>query len=187
MAELIRRAGISERTFYRWKNQYVGHGLRIKVYEQLLSHCGQIDPPDFSDKEDEVKSVQAQLDELQKKVARKEIPPIEFEYDKAVLKPESEAALQLVADLMLSHPDLKLMVFGHTCDLGSDKYNLWLSQKRAEAVKSHLIMLGVFGEFIRAKGYGESRPLVPNDGEENRAKNRRVEFFVTTRWWTSVY
>lgn len=142
---------------------------------------------DITDQEGEVAEVQAQLDEIARKVARKEIPPIEFEFNKAVLKEESKAALEFVADLMLRHGNLKLMVFGHTCDLGSDKYNAWLSQKRSEAVKAYLVSLGVMGEFVRAKGFGESRPIVPNDSDENRAKNRRVEFFVTTRWWESVY
>lgn len=135
----------------------------------------------------EVKEAAQELRELERRIQRKDIPPIEFKFNKAVLKPEAKAALEFIADVMLRHTDLKLMIFGHTCDIGSDKYNLWLSQKRAEAVKTYLVELGVLGEFIRAKGQGESKPLEENDSEENRAKNRRVEFVVTKRWWDSVF
>lgn len=135
----------------------------------------------------ETKEAAQQLRELERRIKRKDIPPIEFELNKAVLKPEARAALEFIADVMNGHPDLKLMVFGHTCDIGSEQYNLWLSQKRAEAVKSYLVELGVYGEFIRAKGFGESKPMVENDSEENRAQNRRVEFVVTKRWWDSVF
>ncbi|MBI5598069.1 MAG: OmpA family protein [Elusimicrobia bacterium] len=135
----------------------------------------------------ETKEAAQELRELERRIKRKDIPPIEFELNKAVLKPEARAALEFVADVMLKHPDLKLMVFGHTCDIGSDQYNLWLSQKRAEAVKSYLVELGVFGEFIRAKGFGEKKPLVENDSDDGRSQNRRVEFVVTKRWWDSVF
>lgn len=135
----------------------------------------------------EVKEAAQELRELERRIKRKDIPPITFELNKAVLKPEGKAAIEFVADVMLRHPDLKLMVFGHTCDLGSDEYNLWLSQKRAEAVKDYLVELGVMGEFVRAKGFGEAKPVEPNDSEEERSLNRRVEFVVVKRWWDSIY
>ncbi|TBR17907.1 OmpA family protein, partial [bacterium] len=84
------------------------------------------------DDSEDVKQAAQEMRELERRIKRKDIPPISFELNKAVLKPEAKAALEFVADVMLKHPDLKLMVFGHTCDLGSDEYNLWLSQKRAE-------------------------------------------------------
>lgn len=135
----------------------------------------------------EVKEAAEELRELERRIKRKDIPPVAFELNKAVLKPEAKAALEFIADVMLKHPDLKLMVFGHTCDLGSDQYNLWLSQKRAEAVKDYLVELGVMGEFVRAKGFGEAKPLEPNDSEEARSLNRRVEFVIVKRWWDSIY
>jgi outer membrane protein OmpA-like peptidoglycan-associated protein len=135
----------------------------------------------------EVKEAAQEMRELERRIKRKDIPPITFELNKAELKPEAKAALEFVADVMLKHPDLKLMVFGHTCDLGSDAYNLWLSQKRAEAVKDYLVELGVMGEFVRAKGFGEAKPLEPNDSEEARSNNRRVEFVIVKRWWDSIY
>jgi len=134
-----------------------------------------------------LEAAQEKLRELERKIKSKEIPPIEFEFNKAVLREHSKPTLDLLADLLFAHPDLKLMVFGHTCDVGSETYNQWLSQKRAQAVKDYLVELGVMGEFIKAKGFGESKPVVPNDSEENREKNRRVEFFLTRRWWNSVF
>lgn len=135
----------------------------------------------------EVKEAAQELRELERRIKRKDIPPISFELNKAVLKPEAKDALDFVADVMLKHPDLKLMVFGHTCDLGSEEYNLWLSQKRAEAVKDYLVEIGVMGEFVRAKGFGEAKPIEPNESEETRSLNRRVEFVVVKRWWDSIY
>jgi len=62
--------------------------------------------------------------------------------------------------------------------VGNDRANLELSKRRVESVKSKLISLGIKGDRLEAVGYGESRPIVPNDSEENREKNRRVEFHI---------
>jgi OOP family OmpA-OmpF porin len=135
----------------------------------------------------EISLVQEEIDSLMERVRRKEIPPIEFELDSAELKPTSRPTLRLVAELLESHKHVKLMVFGHTCNLGSREYNRDLSKRRAEAVKDALIELGVLGEFVKANGMGMDKPVASNDTEEGRAKNRRVEFVVTNRWWESVY
>ncbi|MFC1679643.1 OmpA family protein [Elusimicrobiota bacterium] len=147
-------------------------------------------PLDVLDDEEEDEGLEQARDELralERKIARKEIPPIKFEFNSAVLKPQSRIALEMVADLMFRAPHLKLMVFGHTCDIGSEQYNLWLSQKRAQAVKDYLVEVGVLGEYVKAKGFGESKPLVPNESEEERENNRRVEFALTKRWWHSIF
>ena len=135
----------------------------------------------------DLKNAKKKLRQLERRIKRKDIPPIEFEFNKAVLRPYSKETLEMVADLLFEYPQFKLMVFGHTCDIGSDTYNEWLSQKRAESVKRYLIELGVMGEFVKAKGFGERKPLVPNDSEENRETNRRVEFRITKRWWNSIF
>ena len=139
------------------------------------------------EEENELKNARSKLLDLERRIKKKDIPPIEFEFNKAVLRPHSKETLDMVADLLFKYPQFKLMVFGHTCDIGSNRYNKWLSQKRAEAVKGYLTEGGVMGEFIKAKGFGESKPLVPNDSEENREINRRVEFRITKRWWSSVF
>jgi outer membrane protein OmpA-like peptidoglycan-associated protein len=141
----------------------------------------------FDTEELELADGERQLKEIEKQVRKGIIAPVQFEFDKAVLHDESQPVLRMIADLLISHTHLKLMVFGHTCDLGSVEYNQRLSQQRAEAVKTALVKLGILGEFIKAKGFGKSRPLVPNDSEDNRVINRRVEFVLTTRWWSSLY
>jgi len=127
----------------------------------------------------EVKEAAQELRELERRIKRKDIPPISFELNKAVLKPEAKAALDFVADVMFKHPDLKLMVFGHTCDLGSDEYNLWLSQKRAEAVKDYLVSLGVGADRILTVSKGKEQPFCQDMNEACYQQNRRGHFIIT--------
>ncbi len=101
-----------------------------------------------------------------------------FDFDKADLKPESTLELQKVVRFMKENPRVKIEIAGHTDDVGSEAYNLRLSQRRAEVVRDYLIRHGIAPERIVAKGYGESQPLVPNTSEENRALNRRTELRI---------
>lgn len=106
---------------------------------------------------------------------------IEFDYDKATIRPESSPRVREVADAMRSYPALTLEIRGHTDDRGSDDYNRKLSQDRAQAVADALVAMGIDRTRLTVKGFGESSPLVPNDSEENRKKNRRTEFVITSR------
>ena len=72
----------------------------------------------------------------------------------------------------------KIAIEGHTDDRGKKLLNERLSQGRAEAVIAHLVRHGVERERLSAKGFGPSKPLAPNDTDEGRAKNRRVEFII---------
>ncbi len=104
--------------------------------------------------------------------------PIEFDYDRATIRPESLPLLERIAEAMKTHPQLRIEVRGHTDDRGSEDYNLRLSQRRADAVVEALVQMGVERSRLRAVGFGESRPLVENTSEENRARNRRTEFVI---------
>lgn len=104
--------------------------------------------------------------------------PIEFDFDRATIRPESYPLLERIADAMKTHPSLQIEIRGHTDDRGSDEYNLRLSQRRAEAVVEALVHMGVERSRLRAVGFGKSRPLVDNTTEENRARNRRTEFVI---------
>jgi OmpA-OmpF porin, OOP family len=104
-----------------------------------------------------------------------------FEFDKADLLPGSDKELDKLVDLMTDFPFLQVEIEGHTDDQGSDAYNMKLSTARAEAVVNHLVRRKVDRSRLSWKGYGESKPLVPNDSEANRAINRRVEFHVLER------
>ena len=81
-------------------------------------------------------------------------------------------------ELLQKNPTLKIEIAGHTDNKGDKKYNQVLSQKRAESVVAYLVQKGIATIRLSAKGYGDSMPLVPNDTEENKAKNRRTELKV---------
>ena len=86
--------------------------------------------------------------------------------------------LQRLIDLMKSHKKMEVEIAGHTDNVGSDKVNNALSLERANAVRDYLINNGVEGVRLIAKGYGKSKPLVANDTDEGRQKNRRVDFTI---------
>lgn len=106
---------------------------------------------------------------------------IGFEFAKATLTPESKTELDELADMLIDYPLMRIEVEGHTDDVGSDASNLTLSEDRAKAVVDFLRNRKVEKERITWKGYGETRPLVPNNSEEHRTLNRRVEFRVTDK------
>lgn len=99
-----------------------------------------------------------------------------FETGKAELKAESMAEIQKVANYMLKNKSVRFEVQGHTDNQGSDKVNDPLSQKRAEAIVSALVKLGVDEFNLKATGKGSHEPVADNKTEAGRAKNRRVEF-----------
>jgi OOP family OmpA-OmpF porin len=101
-----------------------------------------------------------------------------FDFDKSTLRPESFPELDKVKELMEQNPNLYIEIGGHTDDKGSDAYNEQLSQGRAEAVRAYLLEQWIEPERVSAKGYGKSKPEVPNDSDENRQINRRVEFTI---------
>jgi outer membrane protein OmpA-like peptidoglycan-associated protein len=101
---------------------------------------------------------------------------ITFETNSAAITTGSETALNQSLKTLNDHPEIIVEISGHTDDVGSDAYNKTLSQKRADSVRQWLINNGIDGSRLRAVGYGEERPIVPNDSPDNRQKNRRIEF-----------
>lgn len=100
---------------------------------------------------------------------------VNFNYDKATLRQEDLAIIDQNAEELKTWGDVNVEIAGHTDSRGSDKYNLHLSQHRAEAVRTYLIKKGISADRLTAKGYGESQPIADNDTDEGRFKNRRVE------------
>jgi OOP family OmpA-OmpF porin len=100
---------------------------------------------------------------------------VEFDNDKATLRQESFAILDKTAASMQHWADAKIEVGGHTDSVGTDDYNMALSQRRAETVRDYLISKGIAADRLTAKGYGETKPVADNATEEGRFKNRRVE------------
>ncbi len=84
--------------------------------------------------------------------------------------------LSVAAAILSRDLSLGMAAEGHTDSIGPDDYNQRLSERRAQAAYDFLVAAGIAPERLRAVGFGESRPAVPNDTEENRAINRRVEF-----------
>ncbi len=101
-----------------------------------------------------------------------------FEFAKWDLQPESHQELDRLVRFLETNPDIRIQLGAHTDDIGSDSYNMDLSFKRAQAVVDYLISRKVDKNRLVAKGYGKARPEVPNDSDENRARNRRVEFRI---------
>jgi len=84
-----------------------------------------------------------------------------------------------VAAALAAQPALNVEIQGHTDSIGSAAYNLNLSQRRADSVRSYLVDKGVSAAALTAKGYGKTQPIASNDTAEGRAQNRRVAFAVT--------
>ena len=101
---------------------------------------------------------------------------ITFDVAKSTIKPESFGTLNTIVTMLKEDAGLKFEVGGHTDSDGDDASNLKLSQLRADAVRDKLIGMGIDGNRLTAKGFGEAKPLVPNTSPENKANNRRVEF-----------
>lgn len=100
-----------------------------------------------------------------------------FDYDKSVIRPKYYPDLDEVARILRDNPYLSIEIQGHTCNIGSQKYNLPLSERRANSVRQYLINKGIAPERLPWRGYGKERPAASNDTEEGREQNRRVELF----------
>lgn len=105
---------------------------------------------------------------------------INFDVDKATLRPESMGTLNQIKAVMTSDPTLKFEIDGHTDNSGSAAHNLTLSQQRADAVKAQLVSMGISADRLTTKGYGDTKPMTSNDTPEGKANNRRVEFVRTS-------
>jgi peptidoglycan-associated lipoprotein len=99
-----------------------------------------------------------------------------FEYDSAQLTDESKEVLRQNAQWLREHAQIEVQVQGHCDERGTVEYNFNLGQRRAEAVKSFLVNLGVTADRIHTISYGEERPAVEGHNEEAWRLNRRVEF-----------
>jgi outer membrane protein OmpA-like peptidoglycan-associated protein len=126
---------------------------------------------------------QTQLTRIELTNQRIELKPgtsILFEPSSDRILPESEPVLAEVAAVMKINPEMILRIEGHTDKAGTSEANLELSKRRAAAVRSALISLGVDSKRVTSVGCGSDYPLSDNKTEEGRANNRRVEFVILT-------
>ena len=101
---------------------------------------------------------------------------VEFDTNKAIVKPNYNSDINQLAIVMKKYTDLKITIEGHTDNVGGAKYNETLSRRRADAVKKILVdKHGIEASRLTAKGYGLTKPVATNDTKEGRQKNRRVE------------
>lgn len=132
----------------------------------------------FSEKtEADGKTIDILLDPIKKDV-KTVLNNIFFDSGKAELRPESFIELDKLQLLLTQNPSLQVEISGHTDDVGKDAENQALSEKRALSVADYLIKKGVNTQNIKVKGYGKTKPLVPNTSEENRQINRRIEMSI---------
>lgn len=102
-----------------------------------------------------------------------------FDFGKSDVKKESYPELDKIVRLMSENTGIKIEIDAHTDNVGSDDFNLKLSQARAESVLNYLVSNGIYLNRLTAKGYGSTKPLADNNTEQGRQKNRRVEFKIS--------
>lgn len=107
------------------------------------------------------------------------ISDVLFDFNKYTLKPGAREKLAKVSGILLAYPGLKVQLEGHTDSIGSDDYNMKLSQERAGAVSDYLVSQGVPAPTLSALGLGKGNPVASNDTESGRQQNRRVEMVVS--------
>lgn len=100
---------------------------------------------------------------------------VTFDTAKATIRPESFSQLDIVVEFMKYKKRARIEIAGHTDNVGNRKANHTLSEKRAQSCRDYIVSKGIDRDRIDAVGFGDERPLVPNDSDEGRQKNRRIE------------
>ena len=101
-----------------------------------------------------------------------------FDFDSDVVRSDARTNLRNLAASLDKYPGSELLIVGHTDSVGTDAYNLALSERRAEAAAAYLVAQGVDRARLSSRGLGESEPVAPNDSDAGRGKNRRVEVAI---------
>lgn len=157
-----------------WQGDALGGRLQvIKIQEAPVESIRQVNAAAAAAAAASRRSTMEQRLQDKQKV---DVYGIYFDFNSATLRPESDAVLNQIAGVMRTHSDWRLQIAGHTDNIGGDAFNMTLSQRRAEAVKSALVSrYGIGADRLATTGYGASHPVASNDTLEGRARNRRVE------------
>jgi len=102
-----------------------------------------------------------------------------FDSGKFTLRPGAREKLAKISGIVLAYPSLQLAVEGYTDNVGSNEYNINLSENRANSVRDYLVQQGINSSSIAARGFGEGQPVATNDTAAGRQQNRRVELIVS--------
>jgi outer membrane protein OmpA-like peptidoglycan-associated protein len=101
-----------------------------------------------------------------------------FDFDKSTIKPQAPEILDRLVGFMNENPSSKVSLSGHTDSIGTEAYNLKLSDRRWMSVRDYVVKKGVESDRVSGQGFGESKPIADNETAAGRAKNRRVEIKV---------
>jgi OOP family OmpA-OmpF porin len=144
------------------------------------------DPVDYERLENIIKK-HIPREVIKEVVVEKEVPSnndmllmgVNYDFNSSKLKPESYPILFHAAKVMQQNPDMTVEIQGYTDNIGSEKANKNVSQKRADSVKNYLVARGISTDRITTVGYGEENPIGDNKDADGRAMNRRIEFKVS--------
>lgn len=103
-----------------------------------------------------------------------------FPLNSSYLTDQAKDEIDKLVNLLADYPNASLIVDGHTDATGTEEYNQWLSEKRAESVKKYLADHGIQASRITTNGYGQAKPVAANNTKEGRQQNRRVEVTIAT-------
>ncbi|MGI9541740.1 MAG: OmpA family protein, partial [Cyclobacteriaceae bacterium] len=154
-----------------------GDGLS-NALDACPEESGPIDNNGCPEVKDADGNVLINLTEEEESVLKEAFENLEFASSKDILTVSSLIKLEGLAELLIQKINYRLLIQGHTDNLGGAANNLKLSQDRAEAVKRYLVSKGVAAVRITTEGYGEARPIASNVSADGRQKNRRVELKV---------
>jgi len=153
------------------------YGISVKK-DGYLFYSDNVSIPDTASYKEIVKTVPLEKIKVGNKIVLKNIF---YDFDKSSLRRESVSELEQLLKLMRDNTTVKIELSSHTDNMGTEEYNLKLSQARAQSVIDYLINKGIGKERLTAKGYGESKPISGNDTEEGRQMNRRTEFEILSK------
>ena len=136
-----------------------------------------------SDAQQQAADLKQQLADLQARPTERgllvTLGDVLFEFNRADIKPAAMSSLTKLALFLQKSPARRVLIEGHTDNIGSAAYNETLSRRRADAVKTELMRLGVAEQRFSTQGYGPSFPITDNSSDTNRALNRRVEVYIS--------
>ena len=160
-----------------------GTAQRQTVLLQARERDAQRSANQASDARDRTKSLEAELADMKLQKTERglvlTLGDVLFDTAQATLKPGADAPLDRLATALRERPDRKVLIEGHTDNVGSDQNNLGLSERRAQSVQAALIQRGVNRNQITSLGKGENFPVASNESPTGRQSNRRVELIFT--------
>lgn len=170
--------------FPKQKKKQESGGVDKKIIKKLKEDLEEEINKSSNDLDKEIKKLTTRVDELEKRLKEQDIATygapyildnIQFGHNSDRLFASSYPELDKLAKKLKDNPNIEIKITGHTDNEGSPRYNLRLSQKRAEAVKKYLVSKGIDEARIVTDGVGEKKPIASNETRRGRAKNRRIE------------